>query len=163
QIVANIGDQYSDLAGGNADVAYKLANPFYFLPYPHPSERAGPRGPLALPWIPSSCVAKESEPDPAAALELRDDPMLAFRDALLAAGRQPASVVGGRPGLRSRLPRPAFRAGQPGRRARAGRADLAAAQQPARSEPAAVGGASDRGARGRALRDLHEDAPRAGR
>src|SRR3954469_17593292 len=32
EIVANIGDQYSDLAGGNADVAYKLANPFYFLP-----------------------------------------------------------------------------------------------------------------------------------
>lgn len=32
EIVANIGDQYSDLAGGHADVAYKLANPFYFLP-----------------------------------------------------------------------------------------------------------------------------------
>jgi hypothetical protein len=31
-IVANVGDQYSDLAGGHADVAYKLANPFYFLP-----------------------------------------------------------------------------------------------------------------------------------
>jgi len=32
EIVANVGDQYSDLAGGHADVAYKLANPFYFLP-----------------------------------------------------------------------------------------------------------------------------------
>ncbi|MDA0159000.1 hypothetical protein OM076_01885 [Solirubrobacter ginsenosidimutans] len=32
EIVANIGDQYSDLAGGHADAAYKLANPFYFLP-----------------------------------------------------------------------------------------------------------------------------------
>jgi acid phosphatase len=31
-IIANVGDQYSDLAGGHADVAYKLANPFYFLP-----------------------------------------------------------------------------------------------------------------------------------
>src|SRR3954453_4238181 len=34
--------------------------------------------------------------------------------ALLAAGRQPAAVVGRRPGLRPRLPRPAFGAGQPG-------------------------------------------------
>ncbi len=32
EIVANIGDQYSDLAGGHADAAFKLANPFYFLP-----------------------------------------------------------------------------------------------------------------------------------
>jgi acid phosphatase len=32
EIWANVGDQYSDLAGGHADVAYKLANPFYFLP-----------------------------------------------------------------------------------------------------------------------------------
>jgi hypothetical protein len=32
EIVANVGDQYSDLAGGHADVTYKLANPFYFLP-----------------------------------------------------------------------------------------------------------------------------------
>ena len=32
EIVANVGDQYSDLAGGHADLAYKLANPFYFLP-----------------------------------------------------------------------------------------------------------------------------------
>jgi len=31
-IVANIGDQYSDLAGGHAMRAFKLANPFYFLP-----------------------------------------------------------------------------------------------------------------------------------
>jgi acid phosphatase len=31
-IVANVGDQYSDLAGGHAQVAYKLPNPFYFLP-----------------------------------------------------------------------------------------------------------------------------------
>lgn len=32
RIVANIGDQYSDLAGGHATRAFKLANPFYFLP-----------------------------------------------------------------------------------------------------------------------------------
>src|SRR3954454_9284126 len=32
RIVANIGDQYSDLAGGHAQIAFKLANPFYFLP-----------------------------------------------------------------------------------------------------------------------------------
>jgi predicted secreted acid phosphatase len=32
EIIANVGDQYSDLAGGHADVAYTLANPFYFLP-----------------------------------------------------------------------------------------------------------------------------------
>src|SRR3954454_13097720 len=32
KIVANIGDQYSDLAGGHALTAFKLANPFYFLP-----------------------------------------------------------------------------------------------------------------------------------
>jgi predicted secreted acid phosphatase len=32
RIVANIGDQYSDLAGGHAQRAFKLANPFYFLP-----------------------------------------------------------------------------------------------------------------------------------
>jgi hypothetical protein len=31
-IVANIGDQYSDLAGGHAARAFKLPNPFYFLP-----------------------------------------------------------------------------------------------------------------------------------
>src|SRR3954449_2711909 len=32
KIIANIGDQYSDLAGGHAVTAFKLANPFYFLP-----------------------------------------------------------------------------------------------------------------------------------
>jgi hypothetical protein len=32
RIVANVGDQYSDLAGGHAQVAFKLPNPFYFLP-----------------------------------------------------------------------------------------------------------------------------------
>jgi acid phosphatase len=31
-IIANVGDQYSDLAGGHAQRAFKLANPFYFLP-----------------------------------------------------------------------------------------------------------------------------------
>lgn len=31
-IVLNIGDQYSDLEGGYADKAYKLPNPFYYLP-----------------------------------------------------------------------------------------------------------------------------------
>jgi putative acid phosphatase of HAD superfamily subfamily IIIB len=31
-IIANIGDQYSDLAGGHADRAFKVPNPFYFLP-----------------------------------------------------------------------------------------------------------------------------------
>jgi putative acid phosphatase of HAD superfamily subfamily IIIB len=32
RIVANVGDQYSDLAGGHEDLGFKLANPFYFLP-----------------------------------------------------------------------------------------------------------------------------------
>jgi predicted secreted acid phosphatase len=31
-IVANFGDQYSDLEGGHADKAFKLPNPNYFLP-----------------------------------------------------------------------------------------------------------------------------------
>jgi putative acid phosphatase of HAD superfamily subfamily IIIB len=32
RIVANVGDQYSALAGGHGDVVFKLPNPFYFLP-----------------------------------------------------------------------------------------------------------------------------------
>ena len=32
RIVANVGDQYSDLAGGHEDIGFKLASPFYFLP-----------------------------------------------------------------------------------------------------------------------------------
>jgi predicted secreted acid phosphatase len=32
RIIANVGDQYSDLAGGHAVRAFKLPNPFYFLP-----------------------------------------------------------------------------------------------------------------------------------
>lgn len=32
RIVGNFGDQYSDLIGGYADVAYKLPNPTYYLP-----------------------------------------------------------------------------------------------------------------------------------
>jgi HAD superfamily, subfamily IIIB (Acid phosphatase) len=32
EIIANVGDQYSDLAGGHEDVGFKLTNPFYFLP-----------------------------------------------------------------------------------------------------------------------------------
>jgi len=31
-IVANFGDQYSDLNGGFADRTYKIPNPMYFLP-----------------------------------------------------------------------------------------------------------------------------------
>jgi predicted secreted acid phosphatase len=31
RIIANIGDQESDLAGGNADRSFKLPNPFYFI------------------------------------------------------------------------------------------------------------------------------------
>lgn len=31
-IVLNIGDQKSDLAGGHADKAFKLPNPYYFIP-----------------------------------------------------------------------------------------------------------------------------------
>lgn len=31
-IIANIGDQYSDLLGGHAQKTFKLPNPFYFLP-----------------------------------------------------------------------------------------------------------------------------------
>jgi hypothetical protein len=32
RVIANVGDQYSDLAGGHAGVAFKLPNPFYFIP-----------------------------------------------------------------------------------------------------------------------------------
>jgi acid phosphatase len=32
RIVASVGDQYSDLSGGHEAVAFKLPNPFYFLP-----------------------------------------------------------------------------------------------------------------------------------
>ena len=32
KILASVGDQYSDLAGGHEAVAFKLPNPFYFLP-----------------------------------------------------------------------------------------------------------------------------------
>jgi predicted secreted acid phosphatase len=31
-IVVNIGDQFSDLAGGYAESVYKLPNPYYFIP-----------------------------------------------------------------------------------------------------------------------------------
>jgi predicted secreted acid phosphatase len=31
-IIANVGDQESDLAGGNSEKVFKLPNPFYFLP-----------------------------------------------------------------------------------------------------------------------------------
>jgi predicted secreted acid phosphatase len=31
-IVVNIGDQFSDLAGGYAERVFKLPNPFYFIP-----------------------------------------------------------------------------------------------------------------------------------
>jgi predicted secreted acid phosphatase len=32
RIVANVGDQESDLAGGHADRSFKLPNPYYFIP-----------------------------------------------------------------------------------------------------------------------------------
>ena len=31
-IIANVGDQYSDLRGGHAEQVFKLPNPFYFIP-----------------------------------------------------------------------------------------------------------------------------------
>lgn len=31
-IVVNIGDQFSDLAGGYAEKMFKLPNPYYFIP-----------------------------------------------------------------------------------------------------------------------------------
>ena len=31
RIIANVGDQESDLAGGYADRSFKLPNPFYFI------------------------------------------------------------------------------------------------------------------------------------
>jgi acid phosphatase len=31
-IIANVGDQKSDLAGGHADMTFKVPNPFYFIP-----------------------------------------------------------------------------------------------------------------------------------
>jgi hypothetical protein len=32
RIIANVGDQYSDLAGGHAERTFKVPNPFYFIP-----------------------------------------------------------------------------------------------------------------------------------
>ena len=32
RIIANFGDQFSDLKGGSADRAVKLPNPTYYLP-----------------------------------------------------------------------------------------------------------------------------------
>lgn len=32
KIIANVGDQYSDLRGGHAEQVYKVPNPFYFVP-----------------------------------------------------------------------------------------------------------------------------------
>lgn len=32
RIIASVGDQYSDFAGGHAGIGFKLPNPFYFLP-----------------------------------------------------------------------------------------------------------------------------------
>jgi hypothetical protein len=31
-IMANVGDQWSDLAGGHAAMDFKVPNPFYFIP-----------------------------------------------------------------------------------------------------------------------------------
>ncbi|WFU80756.1 HAD family acid phosphatase [Bradyrhizobium sp. CIAT3101] len=31
-IIANVGDQWSDLVNGHAEMAFKLPNPFYFIP-----------------------------------------------------------------------------------------------------------------------------------
>ena len=31
RIIANVGDQESDLSGGHADRAFKLPNPYYFI------------------------------------------------------------------------------------------------------------------------------------
>ena len=31
RIIANVGDQESDLTGGGADRSFKLPNPFYFI------------------------------------------------------------------------------------------------------------------------------------
>jgi acid phosphatase len=32
KIIANVGDQLSDLAGGHAERTFKVPNPFYFIP-----------------------------------------------------------------------------------------------------------------------------------
>jgi hypothetical protein len=32
RIVVNIGDQYSDLAGGYSERSFKLPNPYYYIP-----------------------------------------------------------------------------------------------------------------------------------
>jgi hypothetical protein len=31
-VVVNIGDQFSDLAGGHTERVFKLPNPYYFIP-----------------------------------------------------------------------------------------------------------------------------------
>ena len=67
------------------------------------------------------------------------------------------------PRRRPRLPRAPLGAAASGRPARAGHPRLPPAQPPARPPPAALGGAPDRGPRGKPLRDLHEDAPLADR
>jgi hypothetical protein len=32
KIIVNIGDRFSDLAGGHAERVFKLPNPYYFIP-----------------------------------------------------------------------------------------------------------------------------------
>ena len=38
-IIASVGDQKSDLAGGHAEMTFKIPNPFYFIP----EKMIGPR------------------------------------------------------------------------------------------------------------------------
>jgi predicted secreted acid phosphatase len=32
RIIATVGDQYADFAGGHAGIGFKLPNPYYFIP-----------------------------------------------------------------------------------------------------------------------------------
>jgi hypothetical protein len=40
RIIANVGDQWSDLNGGSAEKNFKVPNPFYFLPCRGANEEA---------------------------------------------------------------------------------------------------------------------------
>ncbi len=92
----------------------------------------------------------------------RDRTALPQAPAPLGAHRGPAGLEA-RPAVRRPPPRAAQRAAGPGPLPRAVRPVLAAALHPSGLGAPPVGGARDRGPRGRPRRALHQDPPRAGR
>ena len=81
----------------------------------------------------------------------------------LAFNKNPVPELGRGRRHRPRIPRAPCRAALAGRRARAGRTGRPAAEHAARPEPPALGVHDHRGARGRPLRAVHQDAPFADR